>query len=233
MKSPILLFIIISLNVSSCKKESIDQKIDFSSSFWQAEEKSGFGTYLELTKNGKFQKGFSGEGCGIQLNGEYQLLEKAIRFSPKSITECGSGDKLDTFECSIMKASDTIFRNVYIDCGKFGTFWNRDSIVPIGTARKLGTFDILTMGLVSTEIKENAKIRKEPKKTAQNFQCKYQGTQPQDFISAGTKVEVIARTLDKSKVDNWENYWYYLRTEEDWYGDGCPTGWVFGEFVKL
>ena len=80
-------------------------------------------------------------------------------------------------------------------------------------------------------------FRVEPSKTSKSIKCKLESPEQQPIESEtlvkDTFLHIIARTKEKVKVDNKENFWYYVKPELGWYSPGCEQkfGWVFAEFV--
>ena len=47
-----------------------------------------------------------------------------------------------------------------------------------------------------------------------------------------TQIRVLARTLEKERVQQWTNYWYYVEITA---AEGMMQryGWMFGEFISF
>jgi hypothetical protein len=94
------------------------------------------------------------------------------------------------------------------------------------------------MGLKKGTVTTNAKFRVTPSPRARempfiNFTDTGAGPAEEKlaYIPADTSVVILARTEQKVKVQQWENYWLYLEVEEPL--DQWKKGWVFGEFIKF
>lgn len=74
---------------------------------------------------------------------------------------------------------------------------------------------------------DNVKIRKEPNVNAGELQFSTDLYGPYlSHIPKNTSVKLYMRTIEKDKVKQWENYWYFVET-------ASTSGWVFGEFIKF
>lgn len=146
--------------------------------------------------------------------------------------------------CKIEKINDNLYFQERLNCtGPIGNFLKQyanartayRSLLPEGTARKIQgqeTYSILKIGKVN----DAAYLRSAPNATAKPLICKI--FTPDDrlehegpVIPKGKELFVIGRTKTKVKVQKWENYWYYINTNN---GMGnCGPGWVYGEFVTI
>ena len=48
-------------------------------------------------------------------------------------------------------------------------------------------------------------------------------------------VLVVARTINKEKIDDWYDYWYYCKIKLNRYGigeDGPDFGWIYGALLE-
>jgi hypothetical protein len=106
-----------------------------------------------------------------------------------------------------------------------------DTKVPEGSRRTIDGIQVVTAGMKNGITTANAKIREKPSVESQSLQyCESPfGTSTLlDYVPAGTKLVVKARTIDKVAVNEWNNYWYYVDAGMMTYGV-----WMYGEFVKF
>jgi hypothetical protein len=77
----------------------------------------------------------------------------------------------------------------------------------------------------------SVRIREKPSVTAKIVEfcdSPYGGAKCLPSAPEKTTVTVIARTKEKEKVQNWNNYWYLVNLNYFFH-----EVWIFGEFVKI
>ena len=76
---------------------------------------------------------------------------------------------------------------------------------------------------------DNVKIRSKPSIDAASlrFQCQYPVEGNGAFVPKATTLRIIARTIKRSKVQNWNNYWYLVNVGLN------SMVWMYGEFLKI
>jgi hypothetical protein len=98
------------------------------------------------------------------------------------------------------------------------------------TRLKRNGFDIVTLGRIDSAVIETVNLRASP-----DVQSKRVDYLPYDFydnpnypksVPKGTKIKLLARTVDKLTVKNIANYWYCIEV------GALDNVWVFGEYVK-
>lgn len=202
---------------------------------WKAE--SGLGWSLAVSGT-QMSYVFSGEGCPVSMNGTYRIEEKTMHYTltGENSSNCPSIDmKKLKGKCTFqvlkdhpdfekkLKCTGTINADLYKDHPKEGTL------------RKIDGIDVAMMGHHKGIIKEEAFIRSAPNTGAKPSLCRLGADigkeKPRQTLPPKHTVTVMRRTKTKVKVQNWENYWYYVNAEDDWYSS-CK-GWVFAEFIKL
>lgn len=116
--------------------------------------------------------------------------------------------------------------------------WDKGSTVSEGAPVTVETVPCVTMGVRNASVTVNAKFRVKPDMKAKElafarFKTGDTGLEEEKiaYIPEGTKIEVLARTAKKFKVQKWNNYWYYVDIQGPW--DVWQQGWVFAELVKL
>ena len=109
----------------------------------------------------------------------------------------------------------------------------RDFSVRPNLHRKVGAVPVVTLGAVFGETTQNVRIRTAPR--VQAGILKYlepEAARELDYCPKGKQILVIARTLEKERVQQWINYWYYVELFASW-GLTPRYGWMFGEFITF
>ena len=116
--------------------------------------------------------------------------------------------------------------------------WDTTSAVPAGNRVTIEGVPGVTMGMKKAAVTTNAKFRVKPDMKAKEltfgkFKEGGEGLEEETlpYLPAGTKIVVLARTVKTQKVQQWNNYWYYIDAEGPF--DAWKQGWVFAELVKL
>jgi hypothetical protein len=73
----------------------------------------------------------------------------------------------------------------------------------------------------------SVKLRTRPSTAAAVVPYQQYGGESIEYLPTTSGVFVVARTLDKQRVGEWNNYWYYIR-----YGDN-DYAWAYAEFIRL
>ncbi len=103
---------------------------------------------------------------------------------------------------------------------------SEDFTVKPNLRRKVNGVDVITTGAVMGTTTQNVRVRAGPGVDAPAL--KY-GTL--DSAPKGSSVRVLARTLEKERVQQWTNYWYYVENTGQ---EGSPRfGWMFGQFIDI
>jgi hypothetical protein len=125
----------------------------------------------------------------------------------------------------------------YLQFGGGVKLWDLNSRGPAGRSISIGGVKAVTMAMRKGEITKNAKFRTGPSPTAKEMsfeRFKESGemdTEKIAFLPAKTPIVILARTERKVRVQQWENYWFYVEAEEPI--DQWKQGWVFAEFIKV
>lgn len=213
---------------------------------------------INFNAGSEFQAVNKGGGAGTVISGKYKLDETdksqlKIYFSDYKIEDYGMGSTPDFF---FGKNNFLIYRYdpVSIDYpaklflpDRNAFFICKSYPVKEGEERKIGDIKVITMGLKSMTATENVKLRKEPKTDAATIQfAVFSKKKPDDpfdlefkqFLPKDTNVTILVRTEKKEKVQEWENYWYYIRYIDDEsvelgsYAEKTKEAWAFSEFFK-
>ncbi|HMV79817.1 MAG TPA: hypothetical protein PK453_07185 [Leptospiraceae bacterium] len=110
--------------------------------------------------------------------------------------------------------------------------------LPKNTPRKIQGTDTLSI-LKKGKVNDAAYLRSAPDVSAKPLNClirmpestgkpEYEG----QVIAKGREIFVIAKAKTKTKVQKWDNYWYYVESNP-YGGKNCGPGWMFGEFITI
>jgi len=206
-----------------CKKAEQKNQVT-----WQQDPR--YGWELTLKQDGSLEYIFLGEGCG-HFSGKYSYTSSGFTYSGQGDeTECGNV-KSGEGECKINENSKNFFYLKEINCsGPIDV--TLFSELTTGLQRNVEDVPVI-MVIKRGTIKENAYIRSAPSKSAKPSECFFEsveGRKPTPVLPANQYIFVVGKTLQKEKVDKWENFWYFVDAG-DWYSD-CQ-GWVFGEFIDF
>lgn len=110
--------------------------------------------------------------------------------------------------------------------------------LPKDTPRKIQGTDTLSV-LKKGKVNDTAYLRSAPDVSAKPLNCliripessekpEYEG----QVIAKGREIFVIAKAKTKTKVQKWDNYWYYVESNP-YGGTNCGPGWMYGEFITI
>ncbi|MBN1523107.1 MAG: hypothetical protein JW904_01385 [Spirochaetales bacterium] len=116
--------------------------------------------------------------------------------------------------------------------------WNKNYFVREEKKVEINGAAAVTMGYKLRATTENLRIRKGPSTNDEHLTFFFKDTKSGQIKSwgsllAGTNIRVLARTESKQKVEDWNNYWYYVEYKE-------PKGsmvvykraWSYAEFIN-
>lgn len=138
--------------------------------------------------------------------------------------------------CTLIADNNALEYKTLLQCGDFSA-GRRDSEVASGATVKLGDRELISMGGTGASINEPAVFRSEPDAKSKEIMVERHGvmsgpgsseTIKSTVLPAGETVLLLARTKEMQKVQNWENYWYYVA----YYGKQTYKGWIYGQFIN-
>lgn len=141
--------------------------------------------------------------------------------------------------CTLRIDSNEKIYNNEIVCGE-EIYTNVAPSIAKNTQTEIDSVPVIFLDKAAGSTTTAVKFRQAPDATAQAGKCFSDGGPPINVLEKNTGVSVFARTLEKVKVGNWNNYWYFVDA-----GPHCSFGedqqkslpyggvWVFGEFIKL
>lgn len=232
-----ILLIPILIVAAACHKSSKA----LTSSEWFDNEVGSFG-WTASFKDGKYTVHFSGEGCGGH-DGTYTVDgDKVVLKAPhEEVCAPGNLTRGGQITCTLGKTSQSLFRQVYLDCGKDLRFWALEPKAEANVSREYKGQMIFTLGLTKGKITEEAMFRRQPNRTAPGITCNLSvdsdglNQKEKRSLPKDQAVLVLARTTETVAVDKWDNYWYLIRPVLGW-NESCgepDIGWVFGEFIQV
>ena len=112
-------------------------------------------------------------------------------------------------------------------------FWREKSIVPINSSRIIGGTKALKVDYTEHKIIKNARMRKEPNISSEYYSVKI-NSNIIGYIEKGRTVFTLARTANKERIEDMNDYWYYCHTTWDGYSgeDGPFYCWIYGGLLK-
>jgi len=116
--------------------------------------------------------------------------------------------------------------------------WDMELKHPKNTLFTINNIETILLNGKLAILKDNTKLRVGPGKEYESFSfivefqycCSDSETKKFTSIPKDQEIYVIARTKTKSKVEKWNNYWYYIKV---YLGNKDYEGWLFGEFVDF
>ncbi|GBF52110.1 hypothetical protein LPTSP4_36480 [Leptospira ryugenii] len=231
IKKYIILSIILTLNPSLLNSENLieslkKQILTKGDGFWgPGGESSSWGWGFEFYDNGKMTMIFVGEG-GEEIKGTYSIRNNKLYVK---------SDK--DYECNLINLEDNLIFKLALNCSN-GLRLYGYAHKSINETRKIDNNTVITMGRKRFKITENVKFRVAPELNSETIKCKFLSLQHTeiDFLPRSTVVHVLARTEDKIKIKNWNNYWYYVTVMYDMHdGESCQKdyGWIYAQFTEL
>ncbi|WCL51034.1 hypothetical protein [Leptospira sp. GIMC2001] len=203
--------------------------------------------YLEIYNDNTFIFAYGSEGWYWYNKGNYIVENELLKLKS---TYCGSDSSMkqnckSTFlsgVCYIQSSPEDLEYEYQLVCksqNKFKIYTNfdkpNDTIIfpikshlnPINSKRKFKGISVVTLGNVVGEVSEPVIIRTGPgvEFSKEEYIVNAYDGPYLNSIPKGTKVVIHARTEQKTKVNNWENYWLLISVNDNY------KVWVYGEFI--
>jgi hypothetical protein len=203
---------------------------------------------LIFLSDGTYAYEYGSEGMNWFNRGTFSIKSNTVYLKPdfcSSHKEGAAGNCAETMGeafCSIQTRPNDLYYYKYFIC----TSKNNKNAVSVnvaampfavensknkaGASRIFKGIPVVTMGLVKGVTTTNVKIREKPSINSKSLDYNkdmYSPDTVQQSVPAATEVIVIARTRDRDKVQNWNNYWYLVSM------GFTSEVWMYGEFVKL
>lgn len=227
-----------------------DQKIDRN---FLTEKPFKYGTVIStselvFTPQGTYIYGYGSEGVNWYNRGTYSIIKETVFLKPDFCSTHKDGTAMDCAEtmgeaqCSIQSRPNDLYYHSYFICTSMKNknavstnvaampFAIEKSKVKAGASRIFKGIPVVTMGTARGVTATNVKIREKPSVNSKSLEYvkePYETDAVFESVPAGTEVVVIARTRDRDRVQNWNNYWYLVSA-------GVTSEvWMYGEFVKI
>lgn len=225
----ILTILYFSFSVSQCKKS--EEVTADSIKVWKANHFINYRS-IELGDNQKLSYTIEAiEGPGGFYNGTYEKTQTGFKYKIQQEEDNQNSDlpKEGSGDCTIQNSKDPIFEKQLkctgiIDSQYYAQVRKPDSPVEISEQKAISV-------LKDYDIQQEVKIRKGPGINFPTQDNCISETGAFQILKNSMSIYAVARTLEKQKVDKWENYWYYIIVEPNLHYTQC-SGWVFGEFIQ-
>ncbi len=205
------------------------------------------GSELKFLKNNNYMMSYNIDGGSIWHNeGNYEIAGKNILLRPVTCYQEKGGPAIDCKEtigetvCRLEKNDDSVHYSRYVTCrpklkqhaGDRDAFEYpvKDSAVKAGEKKRVDGIAVIALGEKQAVTTSNVKLRAKPSASAKEIEFRLYPDYRSPFVPAKTEITVYARTEKKEKVQNWENYWYYVKAGMSYDGKGA---WMFGEFIRM
>lgn len=191
---------------------------------------------------------YGSEGVNWYNKGSYSVNKGKVNLKPDVCSSHKDGETINCAgtmgeaDCSIQtKANDLYFFKYFVCTSKKNknavstnmpsmAFPIGESKVKAGTSKVYKGIPVVSMGMVKGMTTTNVKIREKPSVNAKAIEYIKEIYSPDSSlpsVPAKTEVIVVARTRDRDKVENWNNYWYLVSVGVN------SEVWMYSEFVKI
>jgi hypothetical protein len=182
-----------------------------------------------------------GEGCSCNINFSYAVENDQVKVTKIDKIIEGNLDycpvMLLTQPCKIQVNEAEKIYSYELACGH-DVYINEAAVLAKDTPTEINAVPVIYLGDTSGHTTTVVKFRATPDAAAQAGKCYFDAGLPAETLPKHKNLKLVARTLQKVKVGNWENYWYFVKT-----GDSCAFGedmkylpyggvWVYGELIK-
>lgn len=197
---------------------------------------------LTFTKNGNYNANVIFGQWGFTVKGPYAVKKGQITLTiddetKKTLNKWLVNEKPDRYNKYYLKNGVIVDDNESVKYSRYlkfddGTkFWDKSTLITKeGLPKKINSVQVTTMGMKKGITKSNVKLReKADAGSKEKRYCKDPEMGPcTNYVPKGEAVVIIARTEKKMKVQQWENFWYYVE-----FSGTIGEGWIFGEFLEM
>lgn len=184
-----------------------------------------------------------GPGCMCNIDFSY-VVEGSDTIRVTKVEKSKDGDvgycpiSLLESPCTIkIDGSEKIYNNQIV-CGE-EVYTNKAPSIAKNSQTEIDSVPLVFLNRASAYTTTVVKFRQAPDATSQAGKCYSDARPPVEVLQKNDGVAVYGRTVEKMKVGNWNNYWYFVDA-----GPNCTFGepqkslpyggvWVFGEFIKM
>jgi hypothetical protein len=204
-----------------------------------------WGATFVFQPNGTYSYSSKDSGGELAAKGTFTIAGNAVNLTPNECLEKEPGPKkvkcafsLGARTCTIKETPGDLYYEHYLVCvtkqtKETASFHTDNAAVKSGCEKKFKGIPVVTMGMVQGVTTASVKIRETPSVTGKALTYAPEPYGPEQLLPSvpdKTPVTIIARTKEKHKVQNWENYWYLV--DVGMYNTAIEV-WMFGEFVKM
>ncbi len=205
---------------------------------------------MKFIDDRRYRSSYSSGGWYWKNEGTYELRNGKVYLHPVKCEEVDDGQKAKC-QNSMGEAVGTLIDNEnsfdYLKSLKVVSLKNRkiysydgsggNAIVynilefPVkeGSIRNAGGVRVVAMGCRAGRTTADAKMYKRPGIASEPVKCSIEydsdGSSVRDYLPDGTEITVLARSTEKQKVNDRNDYWYYVNA------GACERVWIHGAFV--
>lgn len=133
---------------------------------------------------------------------------------------------------SIAKEEKSLFFSIKLISATGVTFMRSGTPPPIDSLRSVDGISVLTTNHEMVKLIRDIKIKGGPGSDYDEYRFEYEGERFTIF-KEGTEIMLLARTLEKVKMVNEYNYWYYCDLITlSWGTMGPRQGWIWGGDIQ-
>lgn len=155
-----------------------------------------------------------------------------------------SGNDSPIFENHLSLYNDEELYYTFSSSRDYRRIWNHNSLRKENSEISYKKSDVVILGLKKGKVVEALKMREAPDTSSRYYLVSRSDGKILRSLPKGTNLTIIARSKEKFKVSEWNNYWYLVRPTFDvsdsiiFEGDEVALDpdwvdfWVYGEFVK-
>jgi hypothetical protein len=177
-----------------------------------------------------------GENLTI-LEGFYKFESGTLTifYDEKSGHTYNPGEKMvkilmDKTICTYKNNDNGLLYNSYFKCDNGFYLYNESDKTTEGEKRQIDNTPVRTIGYKMAITTSNVKIRKKPSLKSKSIIYNSEAYGKKPYVPKGVEIAVIARTAQKDKIGDWNNYWYYVNVF-DYFNNNLV--WMYGEFIKF
>jgi len=237
----IMTFAVSSGNIHAKNKQVLTEKFLFEGN-WKQDEISDCGILIMFQTDGSFTM-YRDDFCNneatedaLNAEGSYKIKGNKIILKVEVVTNGRGISEGETFT-GILKETDSLIYKWYLEFNQpLGTVTDIDSRRQEGEPFVLDGIETVAMGAKEGLTTAVVKVRTKPGTSSPEMNyscCSTCGTSK--TLKKGHNVIIYARTKNRDKAGNKENYWYFIEFTPGNCGDYEEyfNGWVFAEFIKI